>query len=133
MARVRTLTNGHRRDSIIPSVAIAEPFPAKVSNASTKFLASAAEVAIVINGHARIAEKLERGNVVSKISGKAVQPIAFPDAETIPLKPAILEETGPGTRHGTPIPGGVPFGVIPIDPGILRANGESATEQTEHK
>jgi len=114
-------------------MAIAESFSTKVTDASAKLLASTAEVAIVINGHARIAEKLERGNIVSKISGKAVQPIAFPDAETIPLKPAILEETGPGTRHGTPVPGGVPFGVIPIDPGILRANGESATEQTEHK
>jgi len=106
---------------------------AKIGHAVSKLLAAASKVAVIKNSHARSAKDLQRRNVISKLSGQALQPISFCYTETVPLKSSIFKKAGPGTRKGPLVPRAIPFRVIPIGPWILSEQQNSSAYDSKRK
>src|SRR5690242_3471455 len=106
---------------------------AKIGHAASKFLAAASEVTVIKNSHARSAKQLHRGNVISKVSGQAVQLISPRYAETVSLKSGILEKAGSGTGKGPLVPRAIPPGMVSIDPWILSKQQHSSAYNSKHK
>ena len=106
-------------------MAAAEFFGSKVPDRSAKFLAAAAEIAVVEDYHAGSTKKLDRGDVIAKIPRKGWQPIAPADAEMVTSETLILEEARADARHWAVVPGPIPVWVIPVDPRFLSIRYES--------
>jgi hypothetical protein len=92
---------------------------AEILDTVVELLTSASEVTIVENGHPRGPNQLDGGNVIAKVSGKPVQPVVPPYAKVVAFITGVFEEASSGGRIRSPIPGGVPDIVRPIDPRIL--------------
>src|SRR5215813_1836130 len=112
---------------------VAEFSRAKIGHAASKHFAAASKIAVIKNSHARSAEDLHRRNVISKVSGQAVQPISLGYTETVSLKSGIFKKAGPGTRKGPLVPRAIPSRVVAIDPGILSKQQNSSVYNSERK